>query len=129
MSYKDRTMHDIPFTPATDPLGHTAPLDHCASFPLLGVPLEVRSNSPAVIAAAERAFGGWRGLEPELIEDCESCVVNLIVHDDRRTTNDERRTTNDERRTENREPRTTDYGLIIQLAVRHSLCASIATAF
>jgi hypothetical protein len=77
-------MHDIPFTPATDPLGHTAPLDHCASFPLLGVPLEIRSNSPAVIAAAERAFGGWRGLEPELIEDREPCVVNLIVHDDDR---------------------------------------------
>ena len=87
-------MHDIPFTPATDPLGHTAPLDHCASFPLLGVPLEVRSNSPAVIAVAERAFGGWRGLEPELIEDCEPCVVNLIVHDDRRPTTDDRRPTN-----------------------------------
>jgi hypothetical protein len=95
MSYKDRTMHDIPFTPATDPLGHTAPLDHWASFPLLGVPLEVRSNSPAVIAAAERAFGGWRGLEPELIEDCEPCVVNLIVHDERPMTNDQRPTTND----------------------------------
>jgi hypothetical protein len=128
MMNKDRTMLDIPFTPATDPLGHTAPLDHRASFPLLGVSLEVRSNSPALIAAAERAFGGWRGLEPELIEACEPCVVNLIVHDDRRPTTDDRRpttddrrpTTNDQRPTTNEEPRTksrelefrtTDYGL------------------
>jgi hypothetical protein len=73
-------MHDIAYTPATDPLGHTAPLDHRASYPLLGVPLEVRSNSPAVIAAAERAFGGWHGLEPELIEANEPCVVSLVVY-------------------------------------------------
>ncbi|HET9223259.1 MAG TPA: hypothetical protein VFO07_12185 [Roseiflexaceae bacterium] len=125
-------MHDVPFTPATDPLGHTAPLDQRASFLLLGVPLEVRSNSPAVIGAAERAFGGWRGLEPELIEDCEPCVVNLIVHDDRRPTTDDRRPTNGDengeartaeprpaepstetRDPQNREPRTEsqDYGL------------------
>jgi hypothetical protein len=61
-------MHTIPFTSATDPLGHSAPLDQRATFPLLGVPLEIRSNSSAVIAAAERAFGGWRGLEPEVVE-------------------------------------------------------------
>ena len=99
-------MHDIPFTPATDPLGHTAPLDYRASYPLLGVPIEVRSNSPAVLAIAERAFGGWRGLEPGLIEDCEPCVVSLIVHDDRRLTTEGRRPrTEPEQRTTNNEQR------------------------
>ncbi len=68
------------YTPALESLGHTAALDQRATFPLLGVPLELRSNSAAVIAAAERAFGGWRGLAPELIEPSAPCVVNLIVH-------------------------------------------------
>jgi hypothetical protein len=88
-------MQNVPFMPATDPLGYTAPLDQRATYPLLGVPLEVRSNSPAVIAAAERAFGGWRGLEPELIAKAAPLVVSLIVHrvDDRLPmTNEESRT-------------------------------------
>lgn len=64
---------------AGDALGHTAVLDQRAEFPLLGVPLELRSNSEALIAAAERAFGGWRDLAPELIAPMAPCVVNLIV--------------------------------------------------
>jgi hypothetical protein len=63
-----------------DVLGHTAVLDQRAHFPLLGVPLEIRSNSAAVIAAAERAFGGWRGLAPNLIAPVAPCVVDLVVH-------------------------------------------------
>jgi hypothetical protein len=79
LEYSDNAL-TCDFVPANDPLGHTALLDQRATFPLLGVPLEVRSNSAAVIAAAERAFGGWRGLEPELIEPIEPAIVNLIVH-------------------------------------------------
>jgi len=71
-------MSDV--TLADDVLGHTAVLDQRATFPLLGVPLEIRSNSTAVIAAAERAFGGWRGLAPDLIEPVAPRVVSLIVH-------------------------------------------------
>jgi hypothetical protein len=74
---------DIPFTPATDPLGHSAPLDQRARFPLLGLPLEVRSNSAAVIAAAERSFGRWRELAPELVEHTEPLVVSIVVHPER----------------------------------------------
>ena len=70
----------IIYTPATDVLGHSAPLDQRARFPLLGLPLEFRSNSPAVIAAAEQSFGRWRDLAPELIEPCEPLIVDLIVH-------------------------------------------------
>src|SRR5436305_6486133 len=68
------------YTPATDLLGHTAPLDQSARFPLLGLPLEFRSNSPAVIAAAEQSFGRWRDLAPELIELRDPLIVDLIVH-------------------------------------------------
>jgi hypothetical protein len=92
-------MHMPTCAPAADTLGHTAQLDQRATFPLLGVPLEVRSNSPAVIAAAERAFGGWRGLEPDLIEPLEPRVVNIIVHADQRGIEDRGS------RIEDREPR------------------------
>ena len=70
----------IRFTPAVDPLGHTAPLDQRTLFPLLGLPLEIQSNSPAVIAAAERSFSHWRELPPALIEPAEPLIVRLIVH-------------------------------------------------
>jgi len=70
----------ILYTPATDLLGHTAPLDQRARFPLLGILLEFRSNSPAVIAAAEQSFGRWRSLAAELIEPREPLIVDLIVH-------------------------------------------------
>jgi hypothetical protein len=72
-------MQSIHFTPAADPLGHTAPLDHRASFPLLGKPLEVRSNSANVIAAAERSFHRWRALDAASIEAAEPCVVSVVV--------------------------------------------------
>jgi hypothetical protein len=70
----------VPYVPASDLLGHTAPLDQRAQFPLLGLPLEFRSNSPAVIAAAEQSFGRWRDLAPELVEPIEPLIVDLIVH-------------------------------------------------
>jgi hypothetical protein len=90
-------MAAVPYIPATDPLGRTAPLEYRATFPLLGVPLEVRSNSPAVLDAAERAFGGWRDLAPELVEAQDPCVVSILVHaDEGRRTKDEGRRTKDE---------------------------------
>jgi hypothetical protein len=70
----------VPYVPASDLLGHTAPLDQRVQFPLLGLPLEFRSNSPAVIAAAEQSFGRWRDLAPELVEPTEPLIVDLIVH-------------------------------------------------
>ena len=73
-------MRSISFIQATDPLGHTAPLDFTVRLPLLGLPLEFRSNSPAVIAAAEQSFGCWRDLAPELIEPNDPLIVDLIVH-------------------------------------------------
>ncbi len=76
----NQEVYAIPYAPASDLLGHTAPLDQRAQFPLLGLPLEFRSNSPAVIAAAEQSFGRWRDLAPELIEPAEPLIVDLIVH-------------------------------------------------
>ncbi|MEO7912245.1 MAG: hypothetical protein ABIV47_21585 [Roseiflexaceae bacterium] len=76
----NREADPIVYTPARDLLGHTAPLDQRARFPLLGLPLEFRSNSAAVIAAAEATFGRWRDLAPELIAPNDPLIVDLIVH-------------------------------------------------
>ena len=65
--------------PSHESLGHKAELVHSATFPLLGVPVEIRSNSVAVIAAAELAFGRWRSLAPELIAPVAPALVEVIV--------------------------------------------------
>src|SRR3982751_6098526 len=71
------SMQDTTF--ARDSLGHSAPLDHQAWYPLLGVPIEVRSNSRAVIEAADQAFGSWHELDPALVEPIEPLRISLIV--------------------------------------------------
>jgi hypothetical protein len=70
----------VSFLPALDPLGHTARLTYQAQFPLLGLPLAVRSNSSAVIAAARNSFGYWCDLPEQLIEPARPLDVALVVH-------------------------------------------------
>src|SRR3712207_4309178 len=62
------------------PLGHKAELSLRATFPLLGVPVEIRTNSADVIAASEQAFGAWRDLPPDLITRGEPAIVSVVVH-------------------------------------------------
>jgi hypothetical protein len=68
------------FLAAQSQLGHDAPLEYAMSAPLLGLPLLLRSNSPAVIAAAERALGGWRSLDAALTEQAAPLAVDIVVH-------------------------------------------------
>lgn len=70
----------VPYSPAQDSLGYTGPLPHRARFPLLGLPLVVRSNSPAVMEAAERAFGPWRRLPRKFIDPIRPLDLTLVVH-------------------------------------------------
>lgn len=70
----------ITYEPAADLLGHTAPLEHRALFPVLGVPIELQSNSPEVLDAAERALGQWQALAPELIDPAPARVARVVVH-------------------------------------------------
>jgi hypothetical protein len=70
----------IPFFPASDQLGHSAPLSEALDVPLLGVPARYRSNSPAVIAAASRAFAPWGRLPAALVEPGPPLAVDIIVH-------------------------------------------------
>lgn len=70
----------IQYLQATDFLGHSAPLAYQASFPVLGVPVEFLSNSPAVIAAAERSFAHWRAVPAQLVAAQAPRVVRVLVH-------------------------------------------------
>lgn len=70
----------LEYTRADDLLGQSAPLTDSYTVPLLGVPLHYRSNSPAAIAAAERAFGLWRELPQQLVEAGPPARVDIIVH-------------------------------------------------
>ncbi len=70
----------IDYEPVPDPLYRDPPLPHRATLPVLGIPVRFASNAPAVVAAAEEAFGRWRVLEatPELIGP-EGVDVTVVV--------------------------------------------------
>jgi hypothetical protein len=70
----------IPFSPANEQLGHTAPLNEALEAPLLGVPTRYRSNSQVVIAAAARALAPWRDLPAALVEPGPPLAVDIVVH-------------------------------------------------
>jgi len=69
----------VPYPPPGDLLGNTGVLPHQACFPVLGLPLMVRSNSGAVMEAAERAFGPWRRLGREFIDPIQPLDLTLVV--------------------------------------------------
>ena len=73
-------MSDRIFFPPADPLGRSAPLAFEASFPVLGVPLRVRSNAEAVLDLAAAAFGAWRGLPEGLVEATVMADLEVVVH-------------------------------------------------
>ncbi len=52
-----------------------APLPHRAEFYLLGFPVQVTTNSPAVLEAAAKSWGGWtRAFDHPPLE------IRVIVH-------------------------------------------------
>lgn len=61
------------------PFVNTLPLPCQATFPLLGVPLTVRSNNADVIALAEHAFAHWRMLPENLIKTYVKAHLDLLV--------------------------------------------------
>jgi hypothetical protein len=77
---KTLTAASIPFSPAVEQLGHTAPLHHSFDYPLLGVPVRLRSNSQAVLEAAERSFGRWQRLPSEHVAVVPPRGLDVIVH-------------------------------------------------
>src|SRR5689334_12248646 len=73
-------MSDRILFPPADPLGRTATLAFEASFPVLGIPLRVRSNAEAVLDLAAGAFGAWRELPSGLVEPGPGAELDVVVH-------------------------------------------------
>jgi hypothetical protein len=73
-------MSDRTFFPPADPFGRTAALTFEASFPVLGVPLHVRSNAEDVLDLAAASFGAWRGLPASLVTRATGATLDVVVH-------------------------------------------------
>jgi hypothetical protein len=67
--------------PAHDALGATAPLAFERTYPVLGIPLRVRSNAVRAIDLADDSFGVWAALDPALVDRGVSVEMRVIVHD------------------------------------------------
>lgn len=67
------------FLRPTDPFGRTASLVFRRSFPVLGVPLLVRSNAEGVVMLATKTFADWGRLPPSLIGVSRSACLDVIV--------------------------------------------------
>ncbi|HEY8548736.1 MAG TPA: hypothetical protein VIL35_02170 [Vicinamibacterales bacterium] len=69
------------YLPARDRLGATAPLTFVREFPVLGIPLRVRSNARRAIDLAALSFAAWDSLDPALIDRHCPVEMHVIVHD------------------------------------------------
>jgi hypothetical protein len=72
-------MSDSSFLMPSDAFGRTAVLAFEATFPVLGVPLRVRSNAEAAIALAADHFGGWLGLAEALVASGLQATLDVVV--------------------------------------------------
>ena len=54
-------------------------LELALDVPLLGVPLQIRSNDPRAIGLAEESFGRWRALPTELVQEGPPARMDVIV--------------------------------------------------
>lgn len=73
------------FARARDALGATAPLTFEAEFPLLGIPLRVRSNAQRAVELAAASFSVWHSLDRALIARDVHVEMRVIVHDSPRS--------------------------------------------
>ena len=73
----------IEFERTDDPLLRDVPLEHRVELPVLGIPVEYRTNSPDVLAVIEESYGSWRVLEdrPQLLQT-DPVQVTVIVYGD-----------------------------------------------
>ena len=72
----------IEFERSDDPLLRHIAVEHRVELPVMGIPVEYRTNSPDVLEVIEESYGVWRILHsrPELLET-EPVRVTVIVYD------------------------------------------------
>ena len=63
-----------------DPLGRLVVTDKRVVFPVLGLPLEIQTNSDAVIRSCMRTFGPWHDLDRSLVKRGSPLIARIIVH-------------------------------------------------
>lgn len=68
------------FSLPADLLVDSARLDLSAEFPILGVPIEIQTNSKTVNEIANRAFNAWCETEKPLVMDTKPMTLKIIVH-------------------------------------------------
>ena len=66
---------------AHDALGATAPLAFEREFPLLGIPVRIRSNASRVIELAAASFAVWDTLDRAHVDGHVAVEMRVIVHD------------------------------------------------
>jgi len=54
-------------------------LPYTATYPLLGVPLQIAGNDPRCLALAEESFGSWSGLAPDLVSPGPPARLDVVV--------------------------------------------------
>ncbi len=70
----------VDYLPATERLGHTAPLEYAVTYPVLGIPIRFQSNSTTVIEHVDASFGQWSQVSTEWVRDQLPCEITIIVH-------------------------------------------------
>lgn len=63
-----------------DTLYRDVRLDYRVQLPVLGIPVEYRTNAPEIIEAVNDAFGVWRALEPRGEQSASLVQVRLVLH-------------------------------------------------
>jgi hypothetical protein len=66
------------FLPAPDALWRYASAPYVARYAVLGIPVEIAANAPALADLAERTFGGWRSCEAD---ETPRVRLRLFLHD------------------------------------------------
>lgn len=69
----------IDYIPASERLGHSAPLTYSVEYPILGIPVRFQTNSETVIEHINASFALWDTLAPLWRRDQPPKVVTIIV--------------------------------------------------
>ena len=72
-------MSDSAIIRPADPFGPLPSLPFETSFPVVGVPLAVRSNAAATMDLAAASFGAWQGLPDALVGRGPEATLDIVV--------------------------------------------------
>jgi hypothetical protein len=80
-NFQESMMNEPDFEPPADALYRSTPQPFALDLPVLGMPVRFSTNSAAVLAAVQAAFGVWAGLNPDVIAAEPKLTVRILVHE------------------------------------------------